>query len=125
MVILRQALLAYDVGKDEKERSEALSTVRNYCYWKHDHQRPNNLKRIKNSEEAKGGDTSEEEDEALRGFKTEYNSENTFTRERMVESLMSGNYQANIHPVSNHTFTLLAILPDYGLHKDEILRIIF
>lgn len=91
MVTLREALLSFDTAKDDTERDQALSTLRNHAYWNHDHQRPNNLKKIKNLEEAKGGDTSEEEDEALKGFKTEFNSETHFTRGRLTDNFMASN----------------------------------
>jgi hypothetical protein len=93
MITLREALLSFDVAKNDEERKKPLTTLRNYVTWYRDYSKPSNLKKIKKNEDAKGADdTSEEEDEALRGYSTEYDTETSFTKESLTNGLMSMNY---------------------------------
>ncbi len=100
---IREALLQYDAseGKQE-EREKALQRIRDsYCHWNHNQTKPTNLKKIKkNAEEAKGGDTSEEEDPDLAHYKTSFKAEEEFSKNLLVESLIENNNATNIHPVS-------------------------
>lgn len=104
MIILREALLRYDHSEDPKEKEAALNKIKDYCYWTHDYTKPSNLKKIKKTtEQVKGAaaadnDTSEEEDEELRRFETRFDQSTEFAKTTLVDSLMSSNQAANIHP---------------------------
>ena len=105
MVVLREILLSYDAATTEAEKDSSLSRLKDYCSWSHDYTKPTNLKKIKkgNAEESKlgaEGDTSEEEDEELRKFSSCFKSEDEFNRNILVDSFITSNNAASIHPVS-------------------------
>eukprot|EP00347_Sterkiella_histriomuscorum_P021579 403333486 len=108
---LRVDLLSYDQAKDDSERKSILNTLKSFTSSYTDHVKPTNLKKIKKStgDQSKGGDTdtSEEEDEYLKAYKTEYDSEKDFTRQRMHESLINTHQQDKIHqryvPILDYT----------------------
>lgn len=109
-MIIREALLAYDSAQDDTEKRSALDKLKKYMNYSTDHNKPNNLKKIKASTVSNKGEASdredpydeisEEEDEHLREFKIQYNSEEVFTYSKMAQSLMnSSSYRNQIHQV--------------------------
>jgi len=95
MIVIRKTLLEYDSANDEAKRANALETIKKYCSYNHNHPKPNNLKKIKKTEENKGAveDTSEEEEESLRQYSSEYDCEKKFTRDLMTNEMMKNNNQ--------------------------------
>jgi hypothetical protein len=116
LVMIREALLQYDVAKNDEERGKALDKIKGYCHWSHNHTKPNNLKRIRkaNAEEVKGGaaeDTSEEEDPDLAQYPTTFKSEEEFSRQALIDQMINNNNAASIHPVRETCFIYTALLP--------------
>jgi hypothetical protein len=83
--MIREALLQYDVAKNDEEWGKALDKIKGYCHWSHSLTKPINLMRIRkaNAEEVYGEaaeDTSEEEDPDLAQYPTTFKSEEEFSR---------------------------------------------
>lgn len=99
MVVLRKALLRYDAAATEEEKAASLAEIREHVHWSHDYTKPTNLKKITKREDAKADDETDEEDEELRRYETAFNQADTFSRAKLVDSLVSNNQAQLIHQV--------------------------